>query len=226
MISAVQVADTLALLVPGFVALKIFYWFGQRTKRADWEWALWSILIAAPIGYFANLIAEALGSRGAPISETAADCALTSAAGKTGADFTSAVSACVDGAIGSHNADVRLFIAILIAVAFGLVGAWAWVVLTDRVPSLRNRATLDAWDAVMRTGPWVQVKVGDLIYRGKVRYAADSTETDKVDLYLQRPALVHGGTLTELDQTEGVLIARDQITWIQVLKPAPKPAVR
>lgn len=49
MISASDAADTLRLLVPGFLALKIFYVFGLRTRRSDLEWTLWSVLTAALI---------------------------------------------------------------------------------------------------------------------------------------------------------------------------------
>lgn len=53
MVSAGEVADTIKLLAPGFVALKIFYQFGLRTRRTDLEWTLWSVLAAfviAPVG--------------------------------------------------------------------------------------------------------------------------------------------------------------------------------
>lgn len=50
MIAAQEVADTLRLLIPGFVALKVFYLLGLRTKRSDLEWTLWSVLTAAIIG--------------------------------------------------------------------------------------------------------------------------------------------------------------------------------
>jgi Family of unknown function (DUF6338) len=53
LVSAAQVADTLRLLLPGFVALKLFYLFGPRTKRGIGEWSLLSILATVPI----NLVA-------------------------------------------------------------------------------------------------------------------------------------------------------------------------
>jgi hypothetical protein len=48
-ITASEAAETLRLLVPGFVALTVFYWLGLRTKRTDLEWTLWSLLAAAVI---------------------------------------------------------------------------------------------------------------------------------------------------------------------------------
>lgn len=59
MISAAEVAATLQLLVPGFVALKTFYWFGLRTRRTDLEWTLWSVLAAAAIGAVVDLVPQA-----------------------------------------------------------------------------------------------------------------------------------------------------------------------
>ena len=35
--------------MPGFLALKVFYVFGLRTRRTDLEWTLWSLLAAAVI---------------------------------------------------------------------------------------------------------------------------------------------------------------------------------
>lgn len=49
MISASGVADTLRLLVPGFVALSAFYRVGLRSKRTDLQWTVWSVLLSAPI---------------------------------------------------------------------------------------------------------------------------------------------------------------------------------
>ena len=59
MITAQQVTDTLALLIPGFVALKVFYVFGLQTKRSDAVWALWSILFSAPIAGLTSTVAAA-----------------------------------------------------------------------------------------------------------------------------------------------------------------------
>jgi hypothetical protein len=49
MVSASDVRDTLLLLVPGFLALKIFAWRGFRARRTDLEWTLWSLLVAGVI---------------------------------------------------------------------------------------------------------------------------------------------------------------------------------
>jgi hypothetical protein len=48
-ITAAQVADTLRLLVPGFVVMKLFYQFGLQTRRSDAQWVVWSLLAAVPV---------------------------------------------------------------------------------------------------------------------------------------------------------------------------------
>ena len=56
MVSADDVVATLRFLVPGFVALRVFYWWGLRTKRTDLELTLWSLLAAAVIDGIAGLL--------------------------------------------------------------------------------------------------------------------------------------------------------------------------
>ena len=55
MISADDVVATLRFLVPGFVALRVFYWLALKTKRTDLELTLWSLLAAAVIDAIASL---------------------------------------------------------------------------------------------------------------------------------------------------------------------------
>jgi hypothetical protein len=62
LLSASEVADTLKLLVPGFVLLKLFYWFALRTKRSDSEWVIWSVLASVPIGLITSRIAPSASS--------------------------------------------------------------------------------------------------------------------------------------------------------------------
>jgi len=49
MISAADVEVTLRYIVPGFLALKVFYFLGLKTRRTDLEWTLWSLLAAVLI---------------------------------------------------------------------------------------------------------------------------------------------------------------------------------
>lgn len=218
MITADQVVDTLRLLIPGFVALKVFYVFGQRTKRADWEWTLWSVLLSAPIAGAATWIAGVVGASTTSLSAAIVDCGVTNAPGETGDDLRAILAACVNDSTAAHNADLRLLLAVGIALLGGLGLALAWQYLSKRVASLREKASLEAWDAVLSEPHWVQLKVGDLIYSGKVKVVADPVETDDLDIYITEPAIISGSTTTELTETAGILVARDKIDWIQVLK--------
>jgi uncharacterized protein DUF6338 len=49
-ITVEQAQAALALLLPGFLALKIFAARGGESRRTDLEWTLWSLLVAALIG--------------------------------------------------------------------------------------------------------------------------------------------------------------------------------
>jgi hypothetical protein len=50
MITADQAAATILLLVPGFLALKVFARYGLRSRWSDLEWVLWSLVAAGVIG--------------------------------------------------------------------------------------------------------------------------------------------------------------------------------
>lgn len=218
MISADDVLSTLAFLIPGFVALKLIYWFGQRSKRADWEWTLWALLISAPIAFASNLIAEGIGSKPTDLAKAIGDCGLLKGAGKTGTELQAAISSCASDAFAAHNADLRLAISLVVAAVFALVAVGVWKWLTARYPRLRRRASLMVWDAVLRDPHRVQLKVGDRIFAGKVDGVADPTETEDLDIYLTEPSLVQGSAAVPLSVTAGIIVARDKIDWIQVLK--------
>jgi hypothetical protein len=55
MVSASDVRDTLLLLAPGFLTLKIFAWRGFHLRRTDFEWTVWSLLVAGLINGALNL---------------------------------------------------------------------------------------------------------------------------------------------------------------------------
>lgn len=55
-LSADQVATVVALLLPGFILMKIFYFFGLRTRQQDAQWYMWSILLGAPFAAVAGII--------------------------------------------------------------------------------------------------------------------------------------------------------------------------
>jgi hypothetical protein len=68
-ISAPDVAATLEYLLPGFIAIKVFTFFGLRSTRTDLELTLWSLAASVPLGWagarvnaeYANGVALLLG---------------------------------------------------------------------------------------------------------------------------------------------------------------------
>lgn len=51
-----QVIHTLTYVAPGFVALKIFYLFGLRSRRSDLEWTIWSLVTSVVVGGLSGLL--------------------------------------------------------------------------------------------------------------------------------------------------------------------------
>jgi len=184
MVSADDVVATLRFLVPGFVALRVFYWLGLRTKRTDLELTLWSLLAAAVIDGLASLFNPGDGL-------------------------------------------VRLVLALAIAVALGAFGSAAWILATQRWPTLLEDASPTAWEGVLGTPHWVHVwnNSGEMIF-GYVRILGLAAETDDPDLYLEEPEWVDPatGARTPIEGTEGLIIKRSDIRMIQVLAPDPPEA--
>jgi Family of unknown function (DUF6338) len=58
LVTAAEVADSLALLIPGFVLMKVFYLLGFQTKRSDAQWVIWSVLATAPILWTASALSR------------------------------------------------------------------------------------------------------------------------------------------------------------------------
>lgn len=48
-----EAAAALRVVIPGFLALKVFYWFGLKTQRTDLELILWSLVLSLPLYGFA-----------------------------------------------------------------------------------------------------------------------------------------------------------------------------
>src|SRR4026209_1296526 len=96
-ISASDAAATLAHLVPGFVALSVFYWFGVRVKRPDWQWLIGSLIVTVPIAYVSSLIAGLFGATSTDLAESIAKCGTDEAFGVTARpEFQDAVEACAN----------------------------------------------------------------------------------------------------------------------------------
>jgi hypothetical protein len=124
------------------------------------------------------------------------------------------------------NDDARLGAALVGAVGLGLVATLLWRLLGKVWPRWRVEASATAWDAVLVGGLWVNVwtEWGDVIL-GTPRDVALSAETDSLDLYLEDPQWVEpDGRRLPKPGTAGLLIARDQIRMIEILKPDNSPA--
>jgi hypothetical protein len=59
--NSTDLVQNLALLAPGFIALKILDLFGGQHRRLEWEWVVWSVVISLPIAGLAWAIRQVLG---------------------------------------------------------------------------------------------------------------------------------------------------------------------
>jgi len=176
-VSASDAEATLRFVVPGFVALKVFYVFGLKTRRTDLEWMLWSLLGAAV----------------------------------------------VDAAVGLLNppdANVRLFVALTLALLSGGIGVAVWRAVVKRWPARRMGASRRAWDAILPVPQWIQVWTkSETLILGHARVVASSVECDQLDLYLEEPQWVSAPTGERLPMpgVTGLLICESEVKMIQVL---------
>lgn len=58
--SSSDLALNLALVAPGFVALKIIDLFGGQHRRLEWEWVVWSLVVTLPIAGIAWAMRQVL----------------------------------------------------------------------------------------------------------------------------------------------------------------------
>jgi hypothetical protein len=230
LVSADDVAATLKLVIPGFIALSVFYWFGLAVKRTDWRWTLWSLLASIPLTFIATgITAWVAGVVGAKTSDLAAVAATCSADGIGAGDSADAIKGtvkeCVTSAAADRYLNLDLLLAIALAVVAGLIAAWVWKRAAERVPELRRRTEPLAWGSVLRTPQWVQVETEKASYIGWVRELADPVveDADTLDIYLTYPKKVTGPGKNEDLNVEGLLLARGDIKSVLVLKTTPKP---
>jgi len=218
-VSAEDAGATLRLVVPGFVALQVFYWFGLATKRTDWRWLIWSLVASVPITAIAAVIAERVAASSNDLATAIADCGSNLLADDLPrADFKSALTECADNAIAAHNAVPEFAIALALGVIAGLIAAGTWRGLTAWRPELLYGQEINAWVRVLREGRWMRVKVKDeKTYYGWNMSMADPVETDDLDLYLAEPALVANDGSREALDAEGIFIRRDDILFVEVL---------
>ncbi len=181
LINASDVADTLRLLVPGFLATPVFYWFGLRTKRSEWEWVIWSLLAAVPV----NAVAFAIAGR-------------------------------------VHiTGDWRLALALVLGLILGTILIVLWRLFLRVLPQAARGIAIRAWDDIFGrpTSQWVQIKMLDgTVATGWSMYAAQSVDTDDLDVYIREPTLLQAGNEVALPGVEGILVARSQVAWMMVFE--------
>lgn len=195
MASAADIEATLRYLIPGFIVVKVFYWVGLKTRRTDLELALWSIVAAAVVNAGLSTVAPVAGPPGGPPAPEELP---------------------------------RLVLAAGVGAALGAGLGILWRLTSRRLQVVRIAAAPRVWDTVLTEPNWLQVwtKDGEVTF-GYASRVAESVDTDDLDLYLERPERVVDmttGARVRLPQTTGLLIARSEITKVQVLgedKPAP-----
>ena len=197
-LTASAVADTLRLLLPGFVALQFFYRLGPRARHSDFHWTLWSLLVAAPLA----AVGFALGPQ------------VTTGLARAGLPYLGA-------------SDSSMVAAIFVGVVGGVIGGVAWRWSARRWVRLQASTDLRAWDTVLTRSDWIQVWTrGDRSFTGHPQFVANSAEVDDLDFYLEDPQEVFAnGDVDKLEGIEGFLIARSDIGWLAVLKPRGEGSV-
>jgi Family of unknown function (DUF6338) len=218
-ITSDDILATLRALIPGFIAVSSFYWFGLKVKRPDWRWFVWSVLAAAPLSWAGASTAELLGAKSGDLASAITSCGVSAVQGAQQlSDFQNALTTCVSDALSAHNPALGLAIGVGYAVLIAIVVTVGWQMLSERYPRLRYHAETSAWGTVLRDVRWLQVKTSDGVYRGWNELTADPTETADLDIYLRDPAVVEADGPRPLDAVEGMLIRRTDIGWVQVLK--------
>ena len=227
-VSADNVAATLSLIVPGFLALSIFYWFGLPQKRTDWRWVIWSLAATAPLAWIAARLAENWGASSASLAAAFSDCS-TSAIRGLGAEraigdvsddeLKTVLSTCADKSIGAHNPELQLLIAVGLAIAAGFVAVVVWRIAVKISPTAARRVAGTAWEDAFTRKAWIQIKTEDGLYSGYWDFVSEPTQTDDLDIIIKQPAIVgEDGSVQELDNVDKMLFRRDDIKWIEIMK--------
>ena len=197
------VSQSLLLLAPGFVLLKVVNLFGEQHKRLEWEWVVWSLIAALPIAACAAGLRSALESQivGPPDRWDAAEVALRFA--------------------------VAIVVGILVAWAWRRVRGSR----RPRAEWLRRVVGDSAWDIVLddvvRRGQGVEVTVmeGDVpvTYYGKLGAFGYESAGAEPWVMLSHVMRWEGDELGHqaLDRTAGLLLHKDSITRMRFIEPEP-----
>lgn len=234
LVSADDVAATLKLLLPGFLALSVFYWFGLAVRRTDWRWLLWSLLASYPLTVLSewinSLVASALNAKASDLPTAIAKCAGDSVGLGGSIDaIKESVNSCATDALTERYLNLELPIALALGVVVGLVAVWGWRRLARTYPDWRRRGEPLAWSSILRSEQWVQATTDKMTYVGWVREVADPVETDAddLDIYLTHVKEIVDGVPRDLN-VAGLLLSRAEIKLLAVLNTSKRklPAIR
>jgi hypothetical protein len=228
-VSTDDVAATLSLIVPGFLALSIFYWFGLPQKRTDWRWVIWSLAATAPLAWMAARVAEGRGASSDDLAAAFAKCSTSAVRGlgtdRTIGDLTddqlkAVLASCADSSISAHNPELQLLFAVGLAIAAGLLAVLLWRILVWIWPGAGRRVAGTAWEDAFARKAWVQIKTEDGLYNGYWDFVSEPTQTDDLDIIIKEPAIVsENGDVEPLTKVDAMLFRRDDIKWIEIMKP-------
>jgi Family of unknown function (DUF6338) len=226
-LTAEQVVTAISFLIPGFIALKILYFFGFRSRRSDLEWAVWSLLGSAAIAPLTAAIATAAGVTETPATFAASveECVTPIVTGPE-ADRVLGVVNCATTALANQTDNIWLLvIGGLLGILLGVILVGIWRVLDARIPSLAAKGIATSWDRLFSdrsSAPWVEVMLADGgRMQGLLAKIASDIEATAPDLYLTQPAwLDDSGARTPLANVEGVWLPRSEVKWMVIVVPS------
>jgi Family of unknown function (DUF6338) len=229
--SADDVVAVITWLVPGFIALKILYVFGFRSKRSDLEWAVWSLIGSAVIAPFTawtiQRLEESFPSLGVSGLATVADrvktCVAPILSGSKDGQLDG-VAKCASDALAKQATDVwTVAVGLGLGVVLGVILLIGWTLISRINPGLSAKAFATVWDSVLTKfdkGPWVEVTVGDgRRLSGILEELASDVETETVDIFISKPAWIGSdGQPVTLGEVVGVWLPRSEVKTMVVVR--------
>lgn len=226
-LTAEEVVAAISYLIPGFIALKIFYVFAFRSKRSDLEWAVWSLLGSAAIAPVTSGTASFLGLTKSPGTfEAAVKSCVTPIIAGPETERVAGVVACANSALAKQT---DLFWLVLIGSIFGVVLGVIlvalWRALDRRLPGVGAKGIATSWDRLFNnlpSAPWVEVLLGDgRRLQGILAKIASDIESEHPDLYLVAPAwLKQDGTREPIADVQGVWLPRSEVKSMVIVGPS------
>jgi hypothetical protein len=201
-VSANDIADSLLLLAPGFIFLKFVDVFGEQHRRLEWEWVVWSLIAALPIGLGAHAV-RAIAER----------------------------VFILDGeAWTSVEVGARFVLAVILGLVFAAGWRRVRASTAEWAVSLRRRLSDSAWDISLddatRKGFGVQVTVAEggstITYYGKVGTFGYESAGAEPWLYLRFVYRWEGeeqGFALMDERTDGLLFHKDEILRLRFIAP-------